>query len=297
MKDYFVYLPETAAAAAWEGSAVSAGFTRVPPHSPYPPYRHPTDHHFTWSDGRVLSTYTLVYIVAGGGVFELDRTLPPQKITAGTVFVVFPGVWHRYAPAPETGWTEHWLEVRGPAFDRLQKTIGPVPAQPVVRAGLDPDLVECFDRCHAWAQHRAAGSQAVLCTLALHLFALLEQIERRNRPAQAPIDEAIHRAQVWMAENCHRKVDMREVARAVGAGYSHFRQAFREHAGISPKQYHLRLRLRRAEELLLNTSQSLKEIALLLGFDSLYHFSTAFKLHTGLAPSRWRLRHLPKSTR
>jgi transcriptional regulator GlxA family with amidase domain len=60
--------------------------------------------------------------------------------------------------------------------------------------------------------------------------------------------------------------------------------------GISPKQYHLRLQLRRAEELLANTTKSVKEISQILGFDSPYHLSAVFKAHTSLAPSHWRER-------
>lgn len=290
MKDYFVYLPETASDATWEAVAVSAGFTRVPPQSPYPPYRHPTDHQFTWSHGRRLSTYTLVYIVEGGGTMESSAFTRPQTIEAGTVFVLFPEVWHRYAPAPASGWTEHWLEVRGPAFDRLVGHGLFTPARAVIRAGLDTDLLQCFERGHAWAQKPGPGSQAVLSTLGLHLFALLDQIERRNRPVQEAIDEVIHRAQLVMAENCDRKLDMRELARTLGVGYSRFRQAFRQHAGISPKQYHLRVRLQRAEALLANTTRSVKEIAELLGFDSAFHFSALFKSHTSLSPILWRAR-------
>jgi AraC-like DNA-binding protein len=291
MRDYFVYLPEPATwAATWEAVAVSAGFTRVPAGSPYPVYRHPTDHHFTWADGRTLGTYTIVFIVEGSGLFESSVQKFQQRIQAGTVFIVFPNIWHRYAPAARTGWTEHWLEVRGPAFDRLLHNGAFSPSKAVIRTGLDSDLLQGFESCHAWAQKCPPGNQAVLATLGLQIFALLEQIDRRTRPAKRAIDEVIHRAQSLMTENCHRRVDMRQLARQLGVGYSLFRQSFRALVGISPKQYHLRLQLRRAEELLTNTTKSAKEISEILGFDSPYHFSAVFKAHTSLAPSHWRER-------
>ncbi|MBV8415620.1 MAG: AraC family transcriptional regulator [Verrucomicrobia bacterium] len=42
------------------------------------------------------------------------------------------------------------------------------------------------------------------------------------------------------------------------------------------------------QELLLNTSKSVKEIAEILGFDSAYHLSNQFKKHLDLAPRIWK---------
>src|SRR5206468_3667841 len=101
-------------------AVTAAGFTRVKPGMAYPPLRHPLDRLFTWSTGRVLNVYQVVYITAGSGSFESQadprRILP---ISAGNAFVLFPGVWHRYSPDPAVGWVENWIELRGEAVDRL----------------------------------------------------------------------------------------------------------------------------------------------------------------------------------
>ena len=41
--------------------------------------------------------------------------------------------------------------------------------------------------------------------------------------------------------------------------------------------------------MLRGTDLSIKEIAGLLHFESVYHFSTPFKRKTGFSPSQWRL--------
>jgi hypothetical protein len=90
----------------WECTATSVGYERVQRGSPYPPRRHPVDHHFDWNHGRILSAYQLVYVTEGQGAFESE--VPPKchRIEAGAVMTLFPGVWHRYAPDPKTGWVE-----------------------------------------------------------------------------------------------------------------------------------------------------------------------------------------------
>ena len=290
MKDYFAYLPENPAGSPGDCTAISVGHVRVAPGSSYPPYRHPVDHHFTWSDGRILHSYTFVFVTEGSGVFESAASPHKTRLEAGTVFIVFPDIWHRYAPDPKTGWVEHWIECRGPAFDRAVKAGMIRPDKPVLPTGLDPDLLLCFERCHALAQQSAPSSQSLLSSLALHLLAVLDNTVRTGKSVQPRINEVIQRAQVLISEKYDQPLNMEGVARELHVGYSYFRQAFRERTGLSPKQYHLQLRLQKAQDFLANTPKSVKEIAEILGFDSAYHLSSQFKSRTGLAPQPWRLR-------
>jgi len=42
-----------------------------------------------------------------------------QAIEAGDAFLLFPGKWHRYRPAPSTGWDEHWIGFNGSYADQI----------------------------------------------------------------------------------------------------------------------------------------------------------------------------------
>ncbi|MBO0991498.1 helix-turn-helix transcriptional regulator [Bacillus sp. SD088] len=61
--------------------------------------------------------------------------------------------------------------------------------------------------------------------------------------------------------------------------------------GMSPKQYHLNVKLEKAKELLLETHLSIEEIAERLNFYSSSHFSRFFTKQAGIAPSKYRNRH------
>jgi AraC-like DNA-binding protein len=71
---------------------------------------------------------------------------------------------------------------------------------------------------------------------------------------------------------------------------SHFYQVFKDCTGVSPYQYHLQLRIRRATELLRGSALSVKQIAAILKFNSAYQFSKTFKKKTGVSPSQCRRR-------
>ena len=291
MKSYYVYLgiPRTQED-PWECTATSVGYERVRPGSPYPPRRHPVDHHFNWEQGRVLAAYQLVYVTEGQGTFESDASPKCHRIEAGAVMTLFPGIWHRYAPDPKTGWVEQWIECCGPAFDRARSSGLLRSERPVWRVGLPPELLQAFERCHALAQQRSAGVQALLSTMGLHPLSVLLRAAQSHSGAPRTTDHKIAQAQGLLARRYHEPVSVERLARELNVSYSSFRQAFKAQTGISPKQYQLRIRLHKAQDFLANTSKSVGEIADILGFDSAFHLSKQFKDSTGLAPQAWRKR-------
>jgi hypothetical protein len=66
---------------------------------------------------------------------KVSTPATPQVVACGTVFILFPGVWHRYAPDSAVGWTEHWLECQGPAFGEALRTGIVQPTQPSLHKG------------------------------------------------------------------------------------------------------------------------------------------------------------------
>ena len=231
MRDYFVYLPETPQSMLWGCSATSTGCARVAPGSVYPPERHPDDHHFTWERGRILQTYQFVLISEGRGVLESQRPGSKWPVTPGTLLVLFPGIWHRYAPDPDTGWVEHWIELRGAAPDRARDGGRITPGKPAIDIRSEPGIAETFSRIHSWANSDAAAHQDLITTLGLHILALIGHC---NRNVHDRIGDKIRQAQTLLANRAHRPADLAAVARELQMGYSHFRQAFKARTGISP---------------------------------------------------------------
>ncbi len=81
-----------------------------------------------------------------------------------------------------------------------------------------------------------------------------------------------------------------EARRQIAAlpNYDSLRHAFHKAFGCSPGQMMQRLRLQQAKNLLLETSLSIKEIALRAGYARQHEFTRSFHKQTGVAPSVWR---------
>ena len=78
------------------------------------------------------------------------------------------------------------------------------------------------------------------------------------------------------------------VAKQCGMGYTLFRKRFREYNGMSPLEYQIALRIRRAMRLLESTDLPIAQIADETGFESHAYFSRFFRKATGTSPTSYR---------
>jgi len=81
------------------------------------------------------------------------------------------------------------------------------------------------------------------------------------------------------------------LAKLVGLSVSAFERQFRLHFHTSPMQFHRKLRLARAAAALIQSPNSIAEIAQRFGFSDQAHLSRQFKDVYGSTPSFWRDKH------
>ena len=76
------------------------------------------------------------------------------------------------------------------------------------------------------------------------------------------VDQKIEQAKIIMNENVAGNVNPEELAMRLNISYSWFRRVFKEYTGYA--KYFQELKLRKAKQLLVGTSQSVKEILFFL---------------------------------
>lgn len=288
MNNYHKYLTVTAAEEAWGFYLTTVGYSRISPNQAYPPNQeHPHTHSFTWNKGRILNGYYLVFISKGKGIFESALT-EPSLITAGTCFLLFPGVWHRYKPDPDSGWEEYWIGFKGSYPDMLMNNGFFDPKAPVMSAGLHEDLLTLLFKIFDNVRSAPLGYHHVIAGITLELLGLVYALSKHEDPAGDPDGQVIARAKFILRENLEGPLDMDSLIRELAIGYSKFRKLFKQSTGQSPNQYHINLRLDKAKELLSTTNLNVTEVAYQLGFDSVFYFSRLFKKKNGVSPKSFR---------
>ena len=92
-------------------------------------------------------------------------------------------------------------------------------------------------------------------------------------------------------QRLERTLRVKELAEQVSLSVSHFCRAFRESFGASPHLHLTRLRVGRAQRLMLTTDDPLTQIALACGMADQAHFSKVFRREVGEPPNTWRRRN------
>jgi AraC-like DNA-binding protein/ligand-binding sensor protein len=99
---------------------------------------------------------------------------------------------------------------------------------------------------------------------------------------------ALRKAERYIWENYTRKISLQEIAEASGLSAPYFSTIFKDEMGENLSSYLNRLRVEKASRMLLETDQTLSEIAGACGFEDQSWFSKIFKSYTGMSPGRYR---------
>jgi AraC-like DNA-binding protein len=119
----------------------------------------------------------------------------------------------------------------------------------------------------------------------------LSLADGRRRPALQATARDRRRAvetALWLDAHAHEDLDLEATAAQAGLSAWHFLRLFARVVGVTPHQYLLRARLRRAARMLAQDERPVTEVALDAGFADLSNFVRSFHRAAGLPPRHFR---------
>lgn len=261
-----------------------AGRDEVPPHTPYPRQHHPELYDFSWQNGRVLPEYQFLFVHQGRGEFE-SREQERLELEAGTMILLFPGVWHRYRPLPKTGWTEYWISINGEMLFRLQDRGFLDPKHPVVHPGNPERVIVQYEKIiefitkHPDRQPASLYARAMMITAEVldeneQFQTVLPELDEHARDENSVVTQAALQT-IW--NHSHRKLSVAAIARKIGVTTRTLERHFRSTMGQTVLEHITNCRLDRARRMLCETDLSNKYIAFAAGFISLSHMCKVFQ--------------------
>lgn len=120
------------------------------------------------------------------------------------------------------------------------------------------------------------------------LCALLHQIMSTLAAGQKNLSKPVSQAIEYICGHYREAVTVEEIARRSALSKYHFSRIFRAETGSSPHEYLCRIRIRHAQELIMETGRSIDDIAAECGFSSTSHFIRAFKKEMDFTPAVYR---------
>ncbi len=112
------------------------------------------------------------------------------------------------------------------------------------------------------------------------------QLHPRIRGGLPP--RALRRVREFVEAHLEENISIQALASIAGLSMYHFARAFKQSEGMTPHEYLIQCRVRRAKDLLAATDLPLSEIALASGFSDQSHCARRFREHVGVTPSSYR---------
>lgn len=130
--------------------------------------------------------------------------------------------------------------------------------------------------------------------LLMHFFKeLLIRIYRVRNTAVLLVDNETMRQRVFGIQRYIDKhyasdIKISSLCNSLYINPAHFSRMFKNHVGMSPKQYLTHIRLNSVKNDLVNSNRSITDIALDNGFIDINNFNRTFKTTVGITPSQYR---------
>jgi len=238
----------------------------------------------------VHNSFQIILGLSGTLHFEIEKEKAVISQHAGSVFVLSPGIRHRWHSEAGKNCENFMFFCDG--FDSNDSTLGNI-----LNAKL-PEIVWLFNLklpvydyyiekfrhlvlhpylCNVNVMH---GLLYAFCgTICYHASQIYGSLERKE------MHPAITKAMDIIRQNYRNRLTLAQLSKHCGLGPSRLSELFNKAFGVSPIQYINELRLKKASQLLKYSDMNVSEISDYLGFSSVHYFSRFFKKNTGQNPS------------
>lgn len=231
------------------------------------------------------SAHTISYVRRGS--FGLDTRGKSFELVAGSVLVGHPGDEYMCRHDHVAGGDECLSFSLTP---ELVETLGA--RRELWRVGGVPPLPELGvlgELAQATAEQRTdLGLDEVGMCFAVRCVEVLSGAKQPAAAERAADRRRAVEAALWLDERAHEAVDLEAAARAVELSPFHFLRLFSRALGVTPHQYLVRARLRRAARMLSDGERSVTDVALEVGFADLSNFVRTFHRAAGVSPGRFQ---------
>lgn len=233
----------------------------------------------------IRDTYLIHYILEGCGTLFAGGM--EHRVCGKQAFLTYPGELNRYRAGEDTPWNYIWIRFHGAKVPEMLRDAGFSKEQPVfVPAVSCPELEQCFFEL----LHNNEKEYASIGNL-YRMFQLMSDVAS-NKPAREQKTNAAQEytktAVNYITEKYSEPIRIREIADYCGLDRSYLCKIFKKETGYTPVEYLIRYRMRKAKQLLRQTSLPVRYIAFSVGYSDPFAFSKVFKKESGMSPTVYR---------
>lgn len=224
--------------------------------------------------------YLLHFVVEGCGIYSCGGEDYP--VGPGQMFVIRPDEMTFYRADEQNPWHYIWVGFR--VSDPLEQDVRELLKQNVFTV---PNARRIFSDIAASGQLHASR-ELFVCG---KIYELLSMLLESSGQQQIDLSNYVMRAKDYVEANYISDLSVQGIANYLGLSRSYFSAIFKKSEGVSPQEFIVDLRLRKAAELISERGYRPGEAAAACGYTDVFNFSKMFKRKFGVPPGRYRREH------
>lgn len=224
-----------------------------------------------------------------GSIFFDNKTL---ALPEGSGVLLFPHVTHHYK-AVTGDWHTYYLTFGGSSARHILEALG-IQSSSFYRWESEAPFAHMLNDMLDWQDNHQDMFGLQASTDAYHFLLTLSKYGQlhNNTTISRNIDK-LQPLLKWMDLNYgDHDIGLHDLSAQLGVSGRHLNSLFMQTFGLSPYAYFVRMRVRKAKELLLSQpATTVKVISQLVGFRDVSHFVATFRKQSGTTPEQFRRLH------
>jgi len=252
---------------------------------------------FEMSVAHHHNAYEIYYLVEGTRRFFIEDTI--YTINAGDFIIISKGLLHKTTFVEDGEHERFDIYIPPDMMKRFfakfgEETVNECFANPFMTVPLlERDYIEALldKTSHEYYNRDSLSPHLIVCYLT-ELMAYIIRERRKNKSSEisgiGTADGLSQKAAKYIFSNFYKQITLDEIAAYVNLSSSHFSKKFKDDTGFGFKEYLLNVRIKHAADYLVNTKNSINDIALACGFSDSNYFGDVFRRIKGMSPSAYR---------
>lgn len=244
---------------------------------------------------RIIGDFELVYVLDGESCITVENR--EYQCRAGDVILIPPFVRNSIQTSSSRPHANYWLHFDVYPFYIHNEFISAILNSEgnKIYIGIVPELISLYQFLEKEINSDQPGCKTFFGTILTQIVTLLFRLRKsdslsisckktdKNSNERAIIDRSME----FINENLSSTLKIPDLCNHLHISESYLFKSFMKVLKLPPNQFIQLVKIKQAEQLILTTCLSFKEISGMLGFSSQYYFSSVFKKYYHISPSKY----------
>ncbi len=233
-----------------------------------------------WGAG-VRGNYIIHFVISGTGVFYCGTG--KYTLTKGQAFVIFPNTVVKYQADTKDPWHYAWVVFGGEEARTVFDSLGVSVRDPIITS---IDVKRAVDLIRKMPGERGGvlSENLRFSSLLYEFLSLLAENKTDDKTENVYLNAATR----FIRAHYHEDVTVESLAEYIGISRKYLFAIFKNTLGVSPKEYIIDYRMKKACQFLEDGELSVSQVAYSVGYKDPLTFSKMFKARIGVAPMTLR---------